>query len=195
MQRVALLSPIWRLVAAVLVAVGGLTLPTYALSLVVLSGVPPTVMIRSFALGTALPLVVGWGLLRAFAGHVAVRGGRVELRRGDVAIDVPCDAVAAVRPWRIPLPRPGFSLRLRTGDRLPLGLAVASSRDVLTLLVAGGLHTGDVSRHPSAVYAATRPARRWWALLLKFPVFGALPASVLFYTHQHIAYGGTFGQW
>ena len=26
-------------------------------------------------------------------------------------------------------------------------------------------------------------------------LLSALPASVLFYTHQHIAYGGTFGQW
>ena len=31
-----------------------------------------------------------------------------------------------------------------------------------------------------------------WA---RFALLGVLPASVLFYTHQHIAYGGTFGQY
>src|SRR6185436_19328999 len=50
-------------------------------------------------------------------------------------------------------------------------------------------------RHPSVVYAATRRARRWYGPLVKFGVLGVLPASVLFYTHQHIAYGGTFGQY
>ena len=32
-------------------------------------------------------------------------------------------------------------------------------------------------------------------LSLKFGLLSVLPASILFYTHQHIAYGGTFGQW
>ena len=36
---------------------------------------------------------------------------------------------------------------------------------------------------------------RWYHLVGKFVAFALLPASVLFYTHQHIAYGGTFGQY
>jgi apolipoprotein N-acyltransferase len=37
--------------------------------------------------------------------------------------------------------------------------------------------------------------RRWSDRLAKFPLFALGPAAVLFYTHQHIAYGGLFGEW
>jgi apolipoprotein N-acyltransferase len=50
-------------------------------------------------------------------------------------------------------------------------------------------------RHPTVVWAATRRRQTGLGALAKFAGFGALPAGILFYTHQHIAYGATWGQW
>jgi len=195
MARVLLLSPTWRLVTAALVALGLLTLPTYLLALILLPPVPPIVMIRSFLLGTALPLCMAWGMMRAFAGSLAVRDGELALRRGDLEMVVPCTAIAGVRPWWIALPAPGLSLRLHDGRNVPLGVAFDDPLPPLDALATFGIDTTGARHHPSLTRAATRPRRPWWGAALKFGVLGILPASLLFYTHQHIAYGGPFGQY
>jgi apolipoprotein N-acyltransferase len=195
MPSVVLLSPLWRLVIASLMVVGGVVLPGYLLALAFLPPVPPVVMIRSFVVHTALPLGVAWGILRAFTGTIALRDGALALRRHDLEVVVPRSAVAGVRPWWIPLPRPGLRLRLHGGRSIPLDVACRSPGPVLDLLDAAGIATTDLRRHPSVVHAATHRPRRWWGPVVKFGVLGVLPASVLFYTHQHIAYGGTFGQY
>src|SRR5438045_2150670 len=64
--------------------------------------------------------------------------------------------------------------------------------------VAGVEAARQSLRHATIVYAAakaTAGAWRWWNLALKFPVFALAPAVVLFRAHQHIAYGGTFGEY
>ena len=193
MTRVILLSPIWRLVTALLVVVGLGTLPTYLLSLVLLPPVPQIVMIRSFVVGTALPLAMAWGIARAFTGSLTVRNGALHLQRGDVDIDVERTASARVRPWWLPLPQPGLRLDVASG-RLPFGLASRTPAAVLDALDASGIDTTAARRHPSLLFTRTR-APRWWTPLLKFVALGIVPASILFYTHQHIAYGGTFGQY
>jgi apolipoprotein N-acyltransferase len=190
MIRVTLLSPLWRLVSAILVALALVTLPTYVAALVLLPPVPPIVMIRSFVLGTAIPAATAWAIARLFAGTATVRDGRLRLTRGDLDVDVPCTAIAAVRPWWIPLPMPGVTLRIRSGRRLPFGIALSRPGEM-----ADALGSGAARRHPSLIWASTRPVRRWRHALVKFVVFGAVPAGIVFYTHQHIAYGGPLGQW
>jgi hypothetical protein len=194
MIPVTLLSPTWRLVAALFVAVALATLPTYLVALVLLPPVPQIVMIRSFVLGTAIPAAAAWAIGRAFRGTAEVRDGALRLRRGDLDVDVRCDAIAVVRPWWIPLPMPGVTLRARSG-RLPVGLACARPARVLEALAGCGVDVGGPARHPGVVWAQTRRDRGALGPLVKFVVFGALPAGVLFYTHQHIAYGGPLGQW
>jgi apolipoprotein N-acyltransferase len=195
MTRVTLLSRPWRLVTAVLVAASLVTLPTYVLALFLLPPVPPIVMVRSFLLGTALPAVVAWALGRAFAGTAEVTAGLFGLRRGDLDVEVPCAAIAALRPWWVSLPRPGLTVHLAGGGRLPVDPALDDPGALLDALAAGGVDVEAARRHPSVVHAATRRGHRSGRALLKFPLFGSLPAGVLFYTHQHIAYGGTFGQY
>ena len=195
MTRVILLSPVWRLVTAALAATALLTLPTYVLALVLLEPVPPIVMERSFVLGTTLPALVAWGVVRAFRGEASARGATLRLARADVALDVDAAAIAGVRPWRVPLPLPGLRLLLSTGEGVPFRLAGRTLSPLLDALDAAGVDTSAARRHPTVVWAATR--RPWSAveLLVKFGFLTVLPASVLFYTHQHIAYGGKFGQW
>ena len=195
MTRVILLSPVWRLVTAALAATALVTLPTYLLALVLLEPVPPIVMERSFALGTALPALVAWGIVRAFRGDVSARDATVRIARADVALDVRASAIAAVRPWWLPLPTAGLRLVLAAGERVPFRLADRTLVDALDALDATGVDTSAARRHPTAVWAATRRPWSPGELLLKFGLLTVLPASLLFYTHQHIAYGGTFGQW
>jgi apolipoprotein N-acyltransferase len=195
MIRVTLLSRTWRLATALLVTASFVTLPTYVLALFLLPPVPPIVMVRSFLVGTALPAVVAWALGRAFGGGAEVTGGVLGLRRGDLDVEVPCAAIVAIRPWWVSLPRPGLSVRLAGGGRPPVDPALDDPRALREALAAGGVDVAAARRHPSVIHAATRRGHRWRRALLKFPLFGALPAGLLFYTHQHIAYGGTFGQY
>jgi hypothetical protein len=194
MLRVTLLSPTWRLVTALLVATSLATLPTYAIAVFVLPPIPPVVMARSFALGTILPALVANVLVRVFAGTIDVVDDVLRLVRADLDIEVPPAAIQRVRPWWIPLPRPGVSLRLSSG-RLPVAVALDDPTALLERLAGAGVAVDAMRRHPAVVYARTR--RRWRvpATAAKFVGFGLLPTAVFFYTHQHIAYGGTFGQY
>jgi hypothetical protein len=194
-MRVMLLSPAWRLVAGALTAASLVTLPTYLLAVFLLPPIPPIVLVRSFVVGTALPAVMAWGIGRMFAGTAAVRDGVLRLRRGDLDVEAPCAALASVRPWWVALPRPGLTLATRAGRWLPVGVALDDPMHLLEALAAAGVEVAAATRHPSIVRTATRRPRSWRGWMLDFPVLGALPASILFYTHQHISYGGTFGQY
>ena len=121
-------------------------------------------------------------------------------RRG-LRLEVPCAAIARVAPWAIPLPGPGFSLWLRSGRRLRYGLQADDPTPLLSALAAAGsVESADAAtRHPSVLYAHVKYSRaasvRWYYLLAKFAGFGLLPTAVWFNAHQHIAYGGLFGQY
>jgi hypothetical protein len=195
MVRVLLLSPPWRLVLAALVVTSLASLPTYGLALFLLPPVPLPVMVRSFALGSALPALVAWLLARVFRGTLTLADGMLRLRRADLAIELEPQAVAAVEPWKVPLPCAGVRLVLRSGRVVPLRLAAWNPTALLERLGSAGIAVEAARSHPTLVHAATRRRFSWSAPLVKFPLFGALPASILFYTHQHIAYGGTFGQY
>ncbi len=121
-------------------------------------------------------------------------------RRG-LRLEVPCAAIARVSPWTIPLPGPGFSLWLRSGRRLRYGLQADDPTPLLSALAAAGAVASAraATRHPGVVYAHVKYGRaaqpRWYHLLAKFAGFGLLPTAVWFNAHQHIAYGGLFGQY
>jgi hypothetical protein len=195
MTRATLLSRPWRLVAAFVATVASATLPTYMLALVLLPPVPAIVMIRSFAVGTALPAIVAWAIIRIFAGAAEVRDGMLHLRRADLDVRVPCATIT-------PCARGGSPCRCRastsSSGRTP-GCQWESRRHISMRCCARSPHAASIvtaiRRRPSVVYATTRPVRRWIGPILKFAVFGTLPASLFFYTHQWIAYGGPLGQY
>src|SRR5207249_2775114 len=63
---------------------------------------------------------------------------------------------------------------------------------------AGGPAGGAALQHPSAIYARAKHSslpRRCYHPLLQFVGFGFLVTLPLFRVHQHIAYGGTFGEY
>lgn len=195
MARVSLLSPVWRFVAGALVVIAVATLPACFVALFVLPPVPLPVMIRSFVVGTALPAAVAWAILRAFGGGAEAHHGTLRLRRGDLAVEAPLASVAVVRAWRLPLPAPGVTLIDGAGRRLPYGLATGDPAAVLDVLAGAAADLTPARANPTVIAAATRRRRGRLAPIVKFAGLGTMPALILFYTHQHIAYGGAVGQY
>ena len=190
-----------RWVTGSLVALSRASLPAIAvLVLVRLSDPFPLPRLIAFlAAYSALPAAAAWLLERAFTGSAEVRERALHLRGGSLRLEVPCASIAAVLPWRVPLPGAGIWLRLRSGSRLRPGLEAPDLGPLLGALADAGVASArEALRHPFLVYAAAR-ARRPRGLLshpiFKFPGFSLLPTAVLFNAHQHIAYGGSLGQY
>jgi len=154
--------------------------------------------IRLFTVFFLVPEAIAWCLLQAFSARLAVEGGSLVLVRGAQRIELALSSVAAIEPWWLPLPGPGVSLKLASGQRWGYGLAVdnpfAFARAVAD---AGGPAFGPPAKTRSQVYAQARTALMRWKLdhpankFILLPLMLAIPA---FHLHQHIAYGSAFGE-
>jgi hypothetical protein len=156
--------------------------------------VTPPLLVRLMAVHVFAPYLAARLVERAATAEVTIGAGRLAVRRRDLALDVPLASIAAVVPWSLPLPSPGLSLRLASGARFPWALAAP---DPAPLLAALGGQAAALD-HPVLVYARARHARaprRWHHRLGKFVLFPLAPALVLFNAHQHIAYGGSLGEY
>lgn len=156
--------------------------------------------LRQFALLVLVPeagawLLAGWTRARLSVDHDHLR---IEARRR--CIEIPLRSLAAVRPWHLPLPSTGVDLVLAASGRWPQGLALRGPDAFVAALARAGARALD------APPATTRRAWRDRALalpprprldhpLLKFVLFPLVPALPAFRLHQHIAYGGSFGEW
>lgn len=150
-------------------------------------------LLRAFTALCVLPEAVAWVLLRSCTAQLTVQDGELRLQRGAQSVTIALAGVAAVAPWRLPLPGTGAALQLRTGAPWPPGLAV---RDPWALAAALGVPVATPPGRFSA-YAhshARRPASRFDRPAVKgllLPLLLALPAFTL---HQNIAYGSPFGE-
>ncbi len=192
----------WRLAAGSLVAVSRASLPALAIAVALRldEPIPLPTLLAALAAFSALPGLAAWLLERAFAASVEVRERALHVRGRSLRLEVPCASIAGVQAWRLPLPGPGIALRLRSGALLHPGLEAADPEPLLAALAeAGGVAAArEALREPTVVYAhAKRAQARGLSRhpLFKFPGFALLPAGVLFNAHQHIAYGGSLGQW
>jgi len=184
-----------------LLLVAGASLP-FLLGRVLLATDPPMtppMVLRAFLAFSVLPALAAWLIGRALAAQVELDRDALGLCVGGQRFTVALASIARVEPWRVPLPQPGFALGLASGRRFALGIAPDDPGGILARLAELGVPGAAAAAvHPSLVYARVKHAagplggRR---LVAKFPLFGVLVAGVLFNAHQHIAYGGTFGQY
>lgn len=184
-----------------LLFVAGASLP-FLLSRVLLATDPPMtpqMVLRAFLAFSALPALAAWLVGRALAARVELGRDALEVRVGGQHFAVPLASIVRVEPWRLPLPQPGFSLGLTSGAHFPLGIAADDPTALLARLAQRGVAAAaPAAAHPSLLYARVKhTAGRLGGsrLVAKFPLFGALVAGVLFNAHQHIAYGGSLGQY
>lgn len=152
-------------------------------------------LIRMFTALCLIPEMAAWALLRACTARVSLNDGLLVLTRGGQRLEIPLQHLAAVEPWRLPLPAAGVSLRLHAGGRWPWGL-LASDPWALAGALAVPVHEQPPSRAWWA-YArsrAQRPISRLAQPGFKFLLLPLLLAVPAFQLHQRIAYGSPFGE-
>jgi len=155
--------------------------------------------IRSFVVVFLVPEAAAWCVLRAFVARAAIVDGQLVLTRGSRRLELPLADIATVQAWRLPIPAPGVAIALANGQLWPHGLAFARP-DALARALAPAR---DASARPAAASAIARYAQAAQAArhsvlgrpLVKFGLLPLLLAIPAFRLHQHIAYGGTFGEY
>lgn len=155
--------------------------------------------IRQFALFVLAPELLAMAIAWAASAHARVQDGHLVLESRRRRVEIPLRSLAQVRAWRLPLPAPGVDLVLAAGGRWAQGLALRDPRGLVDALVqAGWTPTTSPPASPRRAALARALAiapRRFDAPLLKFVLFPLVPALPAFRLHQHIAYGGTFGEY
>jgi hypothetical protein len=194
-------APVWRVIAGVLVAISGASLPVIlVVGLLSSTPVPLAAWVRALVPFAAAPALLAALIHRAVAVEVEVRPGELVLRRRRLRLEIPCEAIARIRPWVVPLPGTGFSLWMRSGRRLRYGLHTPEIARLLATLADLG-EVGAVRaliEHPTVVYAQAKRSVgpwRWYHLAIKFVLFALAPAAIWFNLNQHIGFGGTLGQY
>lgn len=157
-------------------------------------------LMRIFSGCFLAPEALAWMLRSAFAGRARVEAGELRISRGDVGIAVPLDSVAAVEAWRVPLPRGGVTLRLRSGRRFSPALQVADPAGLVAAMIEGGASPSISAglAGPMGAYAAARlasPRGRLEHPAVKFVVYSLVPAVPVFRLYQFITFGGAFGEY
>ena len=155
--------------------------------------------IRTFAGLFLAPEAASWCVLFAFAARASIEHGNLVLTRGAQRFELALSGIAAVELWRLPVPGPGVSIRLASGQRWRYGLALAKP-NALAAAIAAANGTLAREREPGVLYAyaQARLAIRHWHLdhpLAKFALFPLALAIPAFHLHQHIAYGSAFGEY
>jgi apolipoprotein N-acyltransferase len=199
---VVLLTPGWRVATALLRMCAGAGLLWLALRMLLRDGpqVNSLEQLQIFIWATLAPAVAAWAIQRAFAARARVDAGMLVLQQRHQRIEVPVDRIVAAQTWRIPLPGTGVDLVLASGARFAHGIAVVDIHALLRALTDAGSTVclaGAVSTR-MADYATARALAIWPRLdhpLVKFVLFPLLPALPAFRLHQHIAFGGTFGEY
>jgi hypothetical protein len=159
--------------------------------------VPPTYYALRIALLSLLPLGLARGLRRACRATVDVGADGLVLQRRRVRFEIPASALAAVRPWRLPLPVPALSLRMQSGRAFEYGLESEDPEALLAALGGHGLPAAPAAQHPVTRYAQARSLvrRRGYHLALKYGLFPLIPTVIFFRLDQVITYGGPFGEY
>ena len=157
--------------------------------------VQPGPLAMGLAVGALLPYVALCLLRLGTRATVTVRPeGLVLTLRGGAHFEIPFEALESVRPWRLPMPGPGLTLRLRTGRVFDSGWEMQDPQPLLTALGT----RGESRDHPRVRYAQARSAkwrRRWYDWALKYGLVPGVLAAIFFRAHQYISFGGPFGEW
>lgn len=153
-----------------------------------------------FAALVLAPEAAAWCIKRAFAATLRIEGGALVLEQRERRTEIPVQRIAAVTPWTLPMPATGAWLTLDSGRRWPHGIALADLTTFVDALIRAGARPtlAHTLAGRAAAYARARLAVPKCILdrpAVKFVLFPLIPALPAFRLHQHIAFGGTFGEY
>jgi apolipoprotein N-acyltransferase len=197
---VALLPPAVRIAAGVLRAFARGSLLWMAAAVLLSDGALQSntlVQIRTFATLFLAPEAAAVFVLLAFSAQASIEGGVLVMARGTRRIELAVRDIVAVEAWRLPMPSPGVSLRLTSGERWQYRIAsLDPTAFAQALAAAGGVATlGSPQWATTYAHAALSIRRgRLDRPLTKFVLFPLVLAIPAFRLHQHIAYGSTLGE-
>lgn len=199
---VALLSPFWRAVCACLRLGAGIGLLALGLQMLLGEGlqVNSLTQIHGYLWLVLAPVVAASAIQRAFSATAHIADDLLVLQQRRQRIEIPITGIVAIRLWRIPLPGVGVDLEFASGRRWTSGIVCADPQALARALAAAGAPASlaDAAFGRMADYAAARARnlRPWLDHgLVKFGLFPLLAALPAFRLHQHIAFGGTFGEY
>ncbi len=200
--NVVVLTPFWRIVIAALRLVARVVLLWMGLTWLIGDGSKLTSVsgIRMFLALVAAPELLAWCIARMFSAMAFIDSDALVLEQRTRRIEIPLRNIAGLRAWRWPLARAGAWIELANGQRWSAGIALANLPALAHALVqAGATHAlADAKAGRMAAYAWLRAMspRHWLDRgFVKFVLFPLLPALPAFRLHQHIAFGGTFGEY
>jgi apolipoprotein N-acyltransferase len=200
--RVALLTPPWRAVAGLLRLTAGLGLAWLLTGMLVRTGlqVNSLAQLWLFAGGVLAPALAAWAIQRSFAAQARISAGLLVFEQPAQRIEIPVHEIRSLRAWRIALPHSGVDLVLASGRRWRQGVVLADPQRLRQALNQAGSPATWTDRLAERIaeHASIRATahRRWLDhAVIKFALFPLMPALVAFRLHQHIAFGGTFGEY
>lgn len=200
--EVVLLTRPWRVATGLLRAVAGAGLLSLLLDMLLREGlqVNSLAQIARFGYAVLAPALAAWAIQRAFAARAHIAAGMLVLEQSAQRIEIALHEITQLRVWRLPLPRSGVDLQLASGRHWTHSIALADPQALRQALIVAGspVHWADHRDESIAAYAANRAASAQHWLdhpLIKFMLMPLLLALPAFRLHQHIAFGGTFGEY
>jgi apolipoprotein N-acyltransferase len=199
--RVCVMPPLARVSVGLLRVIARASLLCMGVAMLLYSDLQSNTLaqIRLFTSLFLAPELAAWCVLWAFSARAGVENGALVLSRGANRMELALDRIAALTPWRMPLPGPGVAIELTTGGRWHYGLAVDNPNGLANALARAGAPAAQPplpsiwSRYLQAVLDV--PRGRLGHPLLKFGVLPTVLALGAFRLHQHIAYGSSFGEY
>jgi hypothetical protein len=148
-------------------------------------------------LGSLVPLGLARLIRWSCAATLQVEPAQLVLQRRRVRFEIPRASIDSLRPWWVPLPGAGLTLRMKSGRSFHYRLQLPDPQPLLESLGKED-SLAAAARHPSVAFAQARHAlvrTRWYHLAFKFVLFPLLPTLLFFRAHQYITFGGPFGQY
>jgi apolipoprotein N-acyltransferase len=196
------LSRFWRVAASLLRVFAAIGLLWMAKLLLLGGGAEGNTLshIGMFAAVVLAPATAAWAIMRAFSASICIENTILVLQQRERRIEISVNDIAAVDVWKLPLPVAGVNIRLTSTQNWSQGVAVADPSALIQALIRAGASSlqANSSNTFMTMYVSVRanvsrwPIDHFSAKFVAFPFLLAIPA---FRLHQHIAYGGTFGEY
>lgn len=198
--KVAVLPPFARLAAGLLRAFARGALLWMAVAMLMDDALQGHTLaqIRTFSAFFLVPEAAAWCVLLAFGARASIDNGALVLARGTSRLSLSLHDIAAIEPWRLPIPDTGASLRLTSGERWPYGLATANPMALAKALASAGAPVPAGAPSRTTAYSQARATIGHGRLdkpIAKFIVLPFALAVPAFRLHQHIAYGSGLGEY